>query len=162
MPNFAIEKESFKRYGFTLRKTKLQKTKKEKFSRSELTDIYHQRIKDFKDLGATLQDYEFEDTAGLHVHGIIDVPRQFNMKRLTRRGWSVLLKEVFDHQGWLAYMTKDKVDPGNWFKQMGLAPSAAQAISPASDECLNIEVKSHESESFEEEQVTVPVKSLFK
>lgn len=108
MSSLKIIKADFKRYAFTLRKTKIQKTKKTRFTDEELTEIYESRIHEFTKSGLKVGKFTYEQKAGLHVHGVIDIPKTFNLVKLKRRGWSILLKEIFDEEGWDRYMSKDQ------------------------------------------------------
>lgn len=93
----AIEKVKLIPYAFTLRKTS---------KKQEITEaLYEYRMQHFP-TKIDLIDYTYEQDAGLHVHGIIDVPIKFNLTRLKRRGWNILVKPITDRQGWEQYMYK--------------------------------------------------------
>jgi len=64
-----------------------------------------------KTLGADIQKVEFEETAGLHCHGIFLVPDMIDRKRFRTRGWNMELKDIDDKQGWKRYCDKDKEKP---------------------------------------------------
>lgn len=61
-------------------------------------------------LGADIQKVEFEETAGLHCHGIFAVPDMIDRKRFRTRGWHMELKDIYNKQGWEDYCEKDKPD----------------------------------------------------
>jgi len=54
-----------------------------------------------------LKKIVFEKTSGLHMHGIILIPRNLSLTRFRVRGWSIKLEEIYDVEGWLRYLYKD-------------------------------------------------------
>jgi len=54
-------------------------------------------------------DYCFERDSKnkLHLHGVIILNKHFHRKKLCIRGYHVLLKEIFNYDGWVEYMMKD-------------------------------------------------------
>lgn len=111
--NFVVEKSQFKCYGFTIRKAKIKKNETDKLTDSELVEVYKKEIEYIKSLGIEICDYVFEETAGLHVHGVCKVPRKFNMIRLRKRGWTSRYEEIYDMAGWYHYLGKeqDRIKP---------------------------------------------------
>lgn len=100
-------------YAMTLRKTKTPT------DRPLDCQHYEERLKQIRKLGITIDEYVYEETSGLHVHGLCLVPRYFNFKRLRMRGWNIVLEEIYDYNGWLLYMMKDQakeVDPEQKWK----------------------------------------------
>jgi len=63
-----------------------------------------------KTLGADITKVVFEETAGLHCHGIFLIPDMIDRKRFRTRGWNIVLKDVYEKQGWQEYCDKDKPD----------------------------------------------------
>lgn len=86
-------------YAFTLRRT----TTKVDLTR----EIYEAKLSKIRDMGINITDHVYETTAGLHCHGVMQVPKKFYMKRLRTRGWRIQLDEIYDYAGWLAYITKE-------------------------------------------------------
>lgn len=86
-------------FAFTLRKTKLPVVKED----------YLNKLAKIEKLGCEITDHVYESTAGLHVHGIIQIPKSFDPKRLRVRGWRIQLDELYDYAGWLSYITKEAV-----------------------------------------------------
>lgn len=86
-------------YAFTLRKTSKKDGRVTK-------DMYHKRMGDIQKLGIEVPDYVFEYEAGLHSHGVMNIPVKFNLKRLRVRGWNILVNEITDLKGWKRYMSK--------------------------------------------------------
>lgn len=90
-----------RQYAFTLRRTNLKKG----VTQGDYLDHF-ERWHNVK-----LIDYAFEETAGLHMHGIIEIPvglcvNQF--KQLRIRGWKLHLEELYDELGWKCYYMKDQ------------------------------------------------------
>lgn len=90
-----------RQYAFTLRRTMLRK------GVTEGDYLNHfLRWEDVK-----LIDHVFEMTAGLHMHGIIEIPEKLlygNCKKLRIRGWSLVIKEMFNEFCWRSYYMKDQ------------------------------------------------------
>jgi len=68
------------------------------------------RLAKIEELGCSITDHVYESTAGLHVHGIIQIPKtckNYVHRRLRVRGWRIQLDEIYNYAGWLAYITKE-------------------------------------------------------
>jgi len=90
-------------WAITMRKTK------NPFKVNEKT--YLTQMNYFKAyLGCVFEVVKFENTSGLHMHGIVRVPVMTSMTRFRVRGWSIRLEELYDSQGWLDYINKDQMD----------------------------------------------------
>lgn len=99
----ALRKQLFRAYGFTLRKTSnVHNTTRQ---------TYADRFGYFKELGCKVVDITFEETAGLHCHGIIEIPTSLSIKRLRCRGWNFKYEIIYDKDGWIRYMYKDQELP---------------------------------------------------
>lgn len=89
-------------YAFTLRKT----------SKSTIINENHY-IGHMQALSERLDirfiDYVFEQEAGLHVHGIVELPYKFYFKKLRIRGWNILVKPITNEYGWINYMRKKQI-----------------------------------------------------
>jgi len=107
-PTFVLTKSDFKQYALTLRKTKVQKTKKEVFSDAELREIYQNRLSEFTEAGIKIMEYTYEATAGLHLHALVEIPKSYQLIKLRRRGWSIKIDEIYNKEGWLKYINKDQ------------------------------------------------------
>jgi len=57
--------------------------------------------------------FEFDKKGLLHIHGIIKVPKNFYLKKLQEKGFSVHTELMHNREGWLAYCAKDQLDPAN-------------------------------------------------
>lgn len=91
-------------FSFTLRKC----SNAYKSDRSD----YKAKLDKFTAMGIQVTDYVYEKNHidnGLHCHGIMQVPKKFNMKKFRTRGWHIRLDEIYDNAGWLAYITKEAV-----------------------------------------------------
>jgi len=94
-----IKHENKSLYAITMRKTKFPDKVKE-------VD-YINRINYFTStLGVDFKKIVFEKTSGLHMHGIILIPRNLSLTRFRVRGWSIKLEEIYDVEGWLRYYTR--------------------------------------------------------
>lgn len=90
-------------WAITMRKTKNPLSVNEK--------TYVTQMNYFKScLGCVFEVIKFENTSGLHMHGIVRVPVTTSMTRFRVRGWSIRLEELYDPQGWIDYINKDQVD----------------------------------------------------
>lgn len=89
-----------RQYALTMRRTKNP-------SKVTQTD-YINHLTKLRSQGMDIKQYEFEESSGLHLHGVVLLPEGFNLKRLRYRGWHLLLKEIYDPEGWKAYIEKDK------------------------------------------------------
>lgn len=108
--DLVVTKPLRRNYAFTLRKTKLDDIS----LGPAMSDPMHYAI-DYKmhiqklcSKGPELKDMEFETTSGLHCHGIFIIPEGFNMKLLRVRGWHLMIEEIYDEDGWIRYIRKDK------------------------------------------------------
>lgn len=52
--------------------------------------------------------YELDKLGIMHIHGIIELPKNFHRKRLCINGYHVKIKEVYDYLGWVEYLSKDQ------------------------------------------------------
>lgn len=86
-------------FAFTLRRT----NKKNGVSKD---DYEKQLDKLSQKNGIKVVDKKYEMEAGLHCHGILEVPTKFNFKKLRVRGWNILCKEITDLAGWVRYINK--------------------------------------------------------
>lgn len=94
-----INESAVTSFAFTLRKTKLPATQKD----------YVSKLSKIKDLGCIITDHVYEYEAGIHCHGVIQIPKDFNLIKLRTRGWRIQLDELYDYAGWLCYMTKQNI-----------------------------------------------------
>lgn len=59
-------------------------------------------------------EYHFEDTAGLHIHGMIRSPKKIHIRMIhPGNGWNLDMSFVKSPQAWDAYMTKDTIRETN-------------------------------------------------
>lgn len=98
-------------FAFTLRKTKQPVSKAD----------YEAKLGKINALGCNVTDHVYESEAGLHCHGVIQIPKDFNKIKLRTRGWRMYLEELYDYAGWLSYMTKQNILETNtpdvwWYK----------------------------------------------
>lgn len=99
-----IEEIQFRSYSFTLRKTKVNK------SNPVTEDDYLNHIYELTErTGSRLSEFVFEKTAGLHMHGVLEVPINAYMLKFRVRGWKMLLKEIWNYAGWQQYMAKEAI-----------------------------------------------------
>lgn len=56
------------------------------------------------------KEHEYDSKGKLHYHGIIHLVKGFYRKRLTTPGFSVKLEELYDKEGWIKYINKDKAN----------------------------------------------------
>ncbi len=59
--------------------------------------------------GYVIDNINYEDSKGLHVHCVLSHPRQdviYANVKLEAHGWSVRLKRIYNMKGWLHYLTK--------------------------------------------------------
>lgn len=96
MDELSIQESPTTPYAFTLRKTKLPASKKD----------YESRLDKIRDLQCEITDHVYEYESGIHCHGVIQVPKNFNTIKLRVRGWRLQLDELYNYAGWLCYMTK--------------------------------------------------------
>jgi len=87
-------------YAFTLRRTS---------SPADVTEnIYREHIIKMLGKGLIIDSYVFERKNGLHVHGIINVPSNYNLQRLRVRGWKLHLDPIYNYTGWSKYIAKEQ------------------------------------------------------
>lgn len=96
-----INQAPCREYAFTLRRTTLKELHTEY--------MYSVHLEKFVTKGyCTIKDFVFETTAGLHVHGILSVPKGVDLKRFRVRGWRMYLDELYDELGWKMYYMKEQ------------------------------------------------------
>lgn len=96
-----IIESSSRQYAFTLRRTNLKKGVSQ--------DDYQNHLKKWSDKGqCEIIDSVFEYEAGLHMHGILEIPKQINFNLFRVRGWNIKLEELYDKTGWKYYMMKSQ------------------------------------------------------
>lgn len=97
-----IIKAPARQYAFTLRRTNLKKG-------LPTEDDYFNHLEKWSRLGLCIViDSVFESTAGLHMHGILEIPKKQNLKVFRVRGWNIKLEELYNEDGWRFYMLKDQ------------------------------------------------------
>lgn len=107
-----ILKTAVKTYGYTIRRTKDPTNADEAMYLSHIDRLN-------KLPGVVIEGKPvFENTKGLHCHGVIMIPKALDLKRFRFRGWHIFLEELYDPQGWYQYLTKeskelplDMIDP---------------------------------------------------
>jgi len=60
-----------------------------------------------KNLLVEFDHISYENTSGLHLHGIVRIPIETSLIRFRVRGWSIKLEEIYDYAGWMRYINKD-------------------------------------------------------
>lgn len=50
--------------------------------------------------------YERDSHNQLHIHGTINVPKNFYRKKLNVYGYHIYFREIYDEAGWLSYISK--------------------------------------------------------
>lgn len=91
-----------RQYAFTLRRTYLKKG-------APTEDDYFKHLEKFVNKGlCTIIDSCFEFTSGLHMHGILEIPKTIPIIHFRVRGWSMKLEELYNPDGWRYYMMKDQ------------------------------------------------------
>jgi len=101
--NLEIIKSDKTSYGFTLRKTSFKQG-------TPNIEMYEEYLKKVSNLGCIVVHKVYEYTSGLHVHGVITVPKKLNKNRFRIRGWNMRLDELYDELGWIQYTMKDQPD----------------------------------------------------
>lgn len=96
-----VELSEKRQYAFTLRKTTNPKT----VSPQDYLDILNM-WEEMLDTG--IIHYVFEESKGLHMHGIIEIPKHVNLIKFRRRGWHVKLEELYNEAGWRYYLLKEQ------------------------------------------------------
>jgi len=98
-----IHTKKFKRFAYTMRKVKNPQLVTE--------TTYVNQLNYFRsNLQCIVDEVVFENTSGLHVHGIIRIPVDVSLTRFRVRGWSIKLEEIYDVKGWTKYIHKDQED----------------------------------------------------
>lgn len=62
-------------------------------------------------LGKHLATHCFEKDKGkdhVHLHGVVKIPIGFFRKKLSLKGFNMLIKPIHDMKGWLRYLAKDR------------------------------------------------------
>lgn len=97
-----LTESSVRQYAFTLRRTNLKK--------GVTVQQYMDHVLKWQFQGkCKLVAGCFEHTAGLHMHGILEIPKAYNKKKFFRvRGWNIKLEEIYDLEGWKYYMLKEQ------------------------------------------------------
>lgn len=97
-----INKAPARQYAFTLRRTNLKQIIS--------PETYFQHVEKWTNAGiCTIIDSVFEQASGLHMHGIIEIPKHVPMRRFRVRGWNIKLDELYNEEGWRYYMLKDQL-----------------------------------------------------
>lgn len=138
-----VNQRQSRNYGFTLRRTSRPKD----VTAMDYLDWLQSK---FTNQGCkfTLPVY-FEYEGGMHIHGVVDIPIKFNLKKFRVRGWNLKLEEIYDAQGWYIYCTKHEpteTDPlsedeieisklPKLFKPQSKKPICKRSINPESDFC---------------------------
>lgn len=90
-------------FAITMRKTMNPRTVKQ-------DDYVNQMNYFIRALRVKFDHVTYEQTAGIHMHGIIRIPTDVSLNRFRVRGWSIKLEEIYDYQGWLKYINKDLIE----------------------------------------------------
>lgn len=91
-------------YCFTLRKVT-------NAGKSDQND-YLFKFEKFNRLGIDVSEWVFEKNhtnAGIHAHGVMQIPKSFQLKRLRTRGWHLHLDEMNNKAAWDAYCSKEQI-----------------------------------------------------
>lgn len=88
-------------YAFTLRKVGKRPV--------DIYGVYAAKLGEFEDLGLSVTNNVFEHKGGVHVHGVMQVPKGFKLRRIRVRGWRIQLDEIYDMAGWQAYLAKEQI-----------------------------------------------------
>lgn len=102
-PELIIGRSSVLSYAFTLRKTSTKKGQPTQEDYQVHIDTLCLTTKSYK------KEVVFERTGGLHMHGILEVPKRCFMNKFRIRGWKMHLEEIYDYDGWKRYMAKEQV-----------------------------------------------------
>jgi hypothetical protein len=86
-------------YSFTLRKTKDNK--------NATQDMYYSYFAKYRIHGLHLNLCYFENTSGLHAHGVIDIPNDFNTKLFRVYGWNIKYDLIYNYTEWVRYCQKE-------------------------------------------------------
>lgn len=75
--------------------------------------------------------YEEDKSGKLHIHGIALLPRDVRYTKLRLKGYTYNIKPIYNLEGWLAYLDKDKGLAKAWIsKTEWLSQREAAPISP--------------------------------
>jgi len=97
-----VEDAQSQSWAFTLRKTTLKLGPIGQ-------DKYKQHIENLcRGTSSVLNSFVFEYTNGIHMHGILEIPKNAKMFRFRTRGWRLHLEEIYDYAGWNRYMMKEQ------------------------------------------------------
>jgi len=97
-----IEHSDNQSWAFTLRKTKLKIGPVQADYEDHMENLCSK-------LECVITDKCFEYQGGIHMHGIIQIPKGSNMKQFRVRGWRMHLVELYDKAGWQRYMAKEAI-----------------------------------------------------
>jgi len=101
--NLLVEWSDTIPFAFTLRKTNLKKGQ-------PTQNDYHLHLnKMISSTNSILDRFVFEQTGGLHMHGILQVPKDRNMIKFRVRGWKMHMVEIYSRDGWIQYMQKERL-----------------------------------------------------
>lgn len=89
-------------YAFTLRKTSTKR------GQPTQEDYKSHVTKLCRPTDSMVREYVFEKTGGLHMHGILEIPKSVHMYRFRVRGWKLHLEEIWSLKGWKEYMSKEQ------------------------------------------------------
>lgn len=99
-----IIKSDYTIYAFTLRKTKNNAKSTRELYATHLCRLAHGGV------FANFNNVVFEETSGLHCHGIVTIHKSTALNRFRVRGWKMYLVEIYDLQQWEQYLNKDQDD----------------------------------------------------
>lgn len=98
-----VERSDKTSFAFTLRKTSTKK-------RQPTQNDYNLHIdKLVISTNSILKEFVFERTGGLHMHGVLEIPKTTKMYKFRVRGWKLHLKEIWSYDGWVKYMAKERL-----------------------------------------------------
>jgi len=98
-----IEDSKVDSWAFTLRKT----TTKRGVPTEE--DYHNHLAKISRSTTCFVREYVFEQTKGLHMHGVLEMHRTVNMKYFRVRGWKLHLERIWNLDGWQRYIMKEQL-----------------------------------------------------
>lgn len=91
----------YRNYAMTCRKTRVRNAQPCK-------QDYINHLAKLTSKGLVFKNVQFEETNGLHIHGVAWMPEGFNIKTLRFRGWHLHLKEIYSDKGWERYILKEQ------------------------------------------------------
>lgn len=103
LPLLFIGRSFMTSYAFTLRKTSTKKGQPTQQDYQVHIDNLCLTTKSLK------KEVVFERTGGLHMHGVLEIPKTVNMYKFRVRGWKMHLEEIWDFDGWKRYMAKEQI-----------------------------------------------------